>query len=255
MWEADADTLAVEFVNDRVLDLLGYEPMDLIAVPDFWSGTVVHPDDRERFLASSAEVLAAGRVAGDLSRALARPAGRVALERRAPHHRPGGPAAHPRARDRRDRDEAGRGAGARVRGAVPAPVRGLARLGHRPHRRHDRRGEPGLLRPVRLVGGRGARPAARGLHRPGVDRSWRWRVWPTARPARSSSPACTAAAPAAGTPPRARRRATTGELAPRRRPDGHHRPEGARGARPPRRQPRSADRAAQPGCVRAAARR
>ncbi len=60
VWEADADTLAVEFVNDRVLDLLGYEPMDMIAVPDFWSETVVHPDDRELYLASSAQVLTAG---------------------------------------------------------------------------------------------------------------------------------------------------------------------------------------------------
>ncbi|HEY2789053.1 MAG TPA: diguanylate cyclase [Gaiellales bacterium] len=60
VWEADADTLAVEFVNDRVLDLLGYEPMDLIAVPDFWSETVVHPDDRELYRASSAVVLAEG---------------------------------------------------------------------------------------------------------------------------------------------------------------------------------------------------
>jgi PAS domain-containing protein len=52
VWEADADTLAVEFVNDRVLDLLGYEPMDVIAVPHFWSRTIVHPDDRELYLAS-----------------------------------------------------------------------------------------------------------------------------------------------------------------------------------------------------------
>jgi diguanylate cyclase (GGDEF)-like protein/PAS domain S-box-containing protein len=60
VWEADADTLAVEFVNDRILDLLGYEPMDVIAVPRFWSSTVVHPDDRELFLVSAAEVLDVG---------------------------------------------------------------------------------------------------------------------------------------------------------------------------------------------------
>jgi diguanylate cyclase (GGDEF)-like protein/PAS domain S-box-containing protein len=52
VWEADADTLAVEFVNDRLLDLLGYEPMDVIALPGFWSETIVHPDDRELFLAA-----------------------------------------------------------------------------------------------------------------------------------------------------------------------------------------------------------
>ncbi|HEY3765843.1 MAG TPA: diguanylate cyclase [Gaiellales bacterium] len=60
VWEADADTRAVEFVNDRVLDLLGYEPMDMIAVPRFWSETIVHPDDREAYLAAEAEVIRAG---------------------------------------------------------------------------------------------------------------------------------------------------------------------------------------------------
>ena len=47
VWEADADTLAVEFVNDRILDLLAYEPMDVIAVPRFWTETIVHSDDRD----------------------------------------------------------------------------------------------------------------------------------------------------------------------------------------------------------------
>jgi diguanylate cyclase (GGDEF)-like protein/PAS domain S-box-containing protein len=60
VWEADADTLAVEFVNDRVLDLLGHEPMDMIAVPQFWSTTIVHPDDREAYLAAQDEVLRRG---------------------------------------------------------------------------------------------------------------------------------------------------------------------------------------------------
>jgi len=60
VWEADADTFTIEFVNDRVHDLLGYEPMDVIAVPGFWSSTVVHPDDRDAFLASEREVLAHG---------------------------------------------------------------------------------------------------------------------------------------------------------------------------------------------------
>ncbi len=60
VWEADADTLAVEFVNDRILDLLGYEPMDVIAVPRFWSETIVHPGDRDLFLAAEAEVAERG---------------------------------------------------------------------------------------------------------------------------------------------------------------------------------------------------
>ena len=72
MWEADADTFAIEFVNDRVLGLLGYDPMDMIALPDFWSATVVHPDDRELYLASEAKVLAAGGVARLTYRALSR---------------------------------------------------------------------------------------------------------------------------------------------------------------------------------------
>src|SRR6185312_6725996 len=29
VWEADADTFTIEFVNDRVHDLLGYDPMDI----------------------------------------------------------------------------------------------------------------------------------------------------------------------------------------------------------------------------------
>jgi diguanylate cyclase (GGDEF)-like protein/PAS domain S-box-containing protein len=60
VWEADADTLTIEFVNDRLCDLLGYEPMDVVAVPEFWSSTIVHPDDREAFLASQDEVLRTG---------------------------------------------------------------------------------------------------------------------------------------------------------------------------------------------------
>jgi diguanylate cyclase (GGDEF)-like protein/PAS domain S-box-containing protein len=60
VWEADADTLAVEFVNDRIRNLLGYEPMDVIAVPGFWSETIVHPDDRDLFRAAEAEVAARG---------------------------------------------------------------------------------------------------------------------------------------------------------------------------------------------------
>jgi diguanylate cyclase (GGDEF)-like protein/PAS domain S-box-containing protein len=60
VWEADADTLAVEFVNDRVLDLLGYEPMDMIAVPHFWSETIVHPDDRAAFRQAEEDVVRDG---------------------------------------------------------------------------------------------------------------------------------------------------------------------------------------------------
>jgi diguanylate cyclase (GGDEF)-like protein/PAS domain S-box-containing protein len=70
VWEADAETFVMEFVNDRVADLLGYEPADMIAVPGFWSTRVVHPDDRKAFLASEAEVLAHG-VARVTYRALA----------------------------------------------------------------------------------------------------------------------------------------------------------------------------------------
>jgi diguanylate cyclase (GGDEF)-like protein/PAS domain S-box-containing protein len=60
VWEADADTLTVEFVNDRVRDLLGHEPMDMIAVPGFWAENIVHPDDRDAFAASEQEVLRRG---------------------------------------------------------------------------------------------------------------------------------------------------------------------------------------------------
>jgi diguanylate cyclase (GGDEF)-like protein/PAS domain S-box-containing protein len=60
VWEADADTLAVEFVNDRVRDLLGHEPMDMIAVPGFWSDTIVHPDDRDAFLEAERRVRSEG---------------------------------------------------------------------------------------------------------------------------------------------------------------------------------------------------
>jgi diguanylate cyclase (GGDEF)-like protein/PAS domain S-box-containing protein len=60
VWEADADTQTIEFVNDYVLDILGYEPMDVVAVPGFWASTIVHPDDRDAFLAARAEVIRRG---------------------------------------------------------------------------------------------------------------------------------------------------------------------------------------------------
>jgi diguanylate cyclase (GGDEF)-like protein/PAS domain S-box-containing protein len=60
VWESDADTLAVEFVNDRVRDLLGHEPMDMIAVPGFWVDKIVHPDDRDAFLEAERTVLSDG---------------------------------------------------------------------------------------------------------------------------------------------------------------------------------------------------
>ena len=47
VWEADADTFTIEFVNDRVHDLLGYDPMDIVAEPRFWSTRIVHPDDQD----------------------------------------------------------------------------------------------------------------------------------------------------------------------------------------------------------------
>ena len=47
-------------MNDRVHDLLGYDPMDMVAEPAFWSTQIVHPDDRDAFLASEDEVLARG---------------------------------------------------------------------------------------------------------------------------------------------------------------------------------------------------
>jgi diguanylate cyclase (GGDEF)-like protein/PAS domain S-box-containing protein len=60
VWEADADTLSVEFVNDRVRDLLGHDPMDMIAVPGFWADKIVHPDDRDAFLEAERTVLRDG---------------------------------------------------------------------------------------------------------------------------------------------------------------------------------------------------
>jgi diguanylate cyclase (GGDEF)-like protein/PAS domain S-box-containing protein len=58
--EVDADTFAIEFINDRVHDLLGYEPMDVIAVPHFWRETVAHPDDRQVLVSAADEVLRHG---------------------------------------------------------------------------------------------------------------------------------------------------------------------------------------------------
>jgi diguanylate cyclase (GGDEF)-like protein/PAS domain S-box-containing protein len=60
VWEADAETFTVEFISDRARDLLGHEPVDMIAVPSFWSETIVHPGDREAFVASEREVLRRG---------------------------------------------------------------------------------------------------------------------------------------------------------------------------------------------------
>jgi diguanylate cyclase (GGDEF)-like protein/PAS domain S-box-containing protein len=60
VWEAHAETFAMAFVNDRVADLLGYEPADMVGVPGFWSTRIVHPDDRDAFLASEDEVLERG---------------------------------------------------------------------------------------------------------------------------------------------------------------------------------------------------
>src|ERR1044072_8593725 len=60
VWEADAETFAMEFVNDRVADLLGYEPAEMIASPGFWSTRIVHPADRKAFRASEHAVLARG---------------------------------------------------------------------------------------------------------------------------------------------------------------------------------------------------
>jgi two-component system cell cycle sensor histidine kinase/response regulator CckA len=52
VWEADAPTLEVTFVSEGVSRLLGYSPGQLEKQPGAWH-SYVHPDDRERVLAST----------------------------------------------------------------------------------------------------------------------------------------------------------------------------------------------------------
>jgi diguanylate cyclase (GGDEF)-like protein/PAS domain S-box-containing protein len=45
VWDADADTWTIEFINTRVRDMLGHDPWDVVATPGFWAEKIVHPDD------------------------------------------------------------------------------------------------------------------------------------------------------------------------------------------------------------------
>jgi PAS domain S-box-containing protein len=54
-WSADVKTFRLSFVSRRALKLLGYTPLELVA-PDFWMEHV-HPNDRERVLATLREAI------------------------------------------------------------------------------------------------------------------------------------------------------------------------------------------------------
>ena len=51
VWEADPVTLRTTFVNERAQGILGYAPSDWLGRDDFWQ-SILHPDDRERVLAT-----------------------------------------------------------------------------------------------------------------------------------------------------------------------------------------------------------
>jgi PAS domain S-box-containing protein len=50
VWERDARTLQVGFINDRAEELLGYPVSDWLADPQFWS-QILHPEDRAAAIA------------------------------------------------------------------------------------------------------------------------------------------------------------------------------------------------------------
>jgi diguanylate cyclase (GGDEF)-like protein/PAS domain S-box-containing protein len=52
VWEADGIAYRTTFVSDRARDMLGYEPSDYLADPQFWENHV-HPDDLAQAVAAS----------------------------------------------------------------------------------------------------------------------------------------------------------------------------------------------------------
>ena len=49
VWEVNAATLALTFINDRIEDVLGYPASQCLKEPNFWAKHV-HPEDRESVL-------------------------------------------------------------------------------------------------------------------------------------------------------------------------------------------------------------
>jgi two-component system sensor histidine kinase/response regulator len=59
VWEADAATLQFTFVNRRAEEILGYSVDDWLSEPNFWVNHI-HPDDRERAVATCIHATANG---------------------------------------------------------------------------------------------------------------------------------------------------------------------------------------------------
>ena len=60
VWERDPETLAVRWVNDRIVEVLGYPVDDWRTDPDLWR-RVLHPADREAVLTSLRRAIADGQ--------------------------------------------------------------------------------------------------------------------------------------------------------------------------------------------------
>jgi PAS domain S-box-containing protein len=58
-WEADPATLRMSFVSHRAREMLGYPLDESMAESDFWT-RLIHPEDRERVLATAARALQEG---------------------------------------------------------------------------------------------------------------------------------------------------------------------------------------------------
>lgn len=63
VWEADAESWRFTFVNERAREMLGYPVERWLDDPDFWA-TLIHPEDRERVLASRLREAREGRAHG-----------------------------------------------------------------------------------------------------------------------------------------------------------------------------------------------
>jgi PAS domain S-box-containing protein len=60
VWEADAITWQITFVSRQTEAILGYPVEQWMAREDFWQ-SILHPEDRERIISSSLEVIGAGQ--------------------------------------------------------------------------------------------------------------------------------------------------------------------------------------------------
>ena len=59
IWEADPETFVVRYVNRRAVELLGYDRSDWLA-PGFWTGRLIHPEDRAATVAACRAAVLAG---------------------------------------------------------------------------------------------------------------------------------------------------------------------------------------------------